>query len=230
MASNTSEFAIHIPHALGQGTAASVGDPGCYVIDGSLKIPDTSLTQFKWFKLYGDGNEASMICEADITKDWFYVYDAQNAGTEMWLDGFGMDTVPGYSGEAHIHCAHCVDIRITNMWLADSRYSILAEESNEITKIWGNTFEHVYSAVKWKGPATTGHSWFLNMKDNVIDGSSLNWFLGPDGNPLYPYAIDLMAVTDAYIANNIFLGNGRGVRCIDCSSLPSSITTLSRWA
>ena len=185
-----------------------------------MKLPDSTLTQFKWLKIYGDGNQSSQICQADITKDWFYIQTTQNYGTEVWFDGFGMDTVPGYVGEAHIHCGHCVDIRVTGMWFSNSRYSILSETDNEITKVWGNTFEHVYNAVLWKGPQILGHrNWFLDMKDNVIDGSALNWFLGPDGNALLPYAIDLTNISDGYIANNIFLGVGRGIRCADCSAL-----------
>jgi hypothetical protein len=61
----TSEFDVYIPHALGQGTGHSVNFPGCYLVDGTIIFPNSARNQFKWVHVRGDGNTASMLCEAD---------------------------------------------------------------------------------------------------------------------------------------------------------------------
>ena len=107
------------------------------------------------------------------------------------------------------------------MWFNGFQAGILADVDSkgygtQLLKIWGNTFEYSYSALKWS--SAPGNS-FLDMHDNMIDIGSFNWALNGSGSPLYPYSIDLGMVYAAKIYGNFFWGDGRGIRCIDCSDL-----------
>jgi len=104
---NTSEFDIYIPHALGQGTSSSVGSPGCYLIDGTIKLPDSTQSEYKWVRLRGDGNTASMLCEADWTKDLIQASYTTGAGTEFWFKDFGLSGPGNYYNPSGIHCTRC---------------------------------------------------------------------------------------------------------------------------
>jgi hypothetical protein len=222
---NTSEFDIYIPHALGQGTAGRVGSPGCYLIDGTIKLPDSTQSQFKWVRLRGDGNTASTLCEADWTKDMFNLVYPGGAGTEYWFKDFGIEGTPvGYYSSSGIHCAMCPAVRVEGMWFSNFQNAILADVNGsgtgtQLLKIWGNTFEFTYTALKWNHTVSGGGNQFLDMHDNMIDVGSFNWVVDGNGNPTYPYSIDLNEVFAAKIYGNFFWGDGRGIRCIDCADL-----------
>jgi len=224
---NTSEFEIYIPHALGQGTNISVPNPGCYLVDGTIKLPDSSQSQFKWVRMRGDGNTASALCEADWTKDLILATYPGGAGTEYWFKDFGLYGSNNFYNPSAIHCVHCPAARFEGLWFSGFQNAILADvdgsgNGTQLLKIWGNTFELSYSALKWvratNGPGINISN-FLDMHDNMIDIGSFNWAVDKNGNPLYPYSIDLNEVFAAKIYSNFFWGVGRGIRCIDCPDL-----------
>ncbi len=221
--SSASEFEIYIPHALGTGTSASVTNPGCYLVDGSIKLPDSSQSQFKWLRLRGDGNDASKICEANWAADVFDINYPGTAGTEYWFKDFGITGPPSYYDQSGIHCHNCPAMRVEGMWMSGFQKAIWADNSGngngtQLLKIWGNTFEYDYMALSWA--AYTGTiSQFLDMHDNMIDIGSFDWTLDGSGNRLHPYSIDLNKVFAAKIYSNFFWGDGRGIRCTDCADL-----------
>jgi hypothetical protein len=219
----TSTFEIYIPHALGQGTGSTITFPGCYLIDGAIKMPNSSYNQFKWVRVRGDGNNASQICQADWTKDVFHIVYPATAGTEFWFKDFGIAGPGNYYAPSGIHCANCAAMRVEGMWFTGFQAAILADPSangygTQLLKIWGNTFEFTYSVLKWNKD-TQGKNLMLDMHDNMIDISSFNWAPDGNGNPLHPYSVDLNQVPSAKIFDNFFWGAGRGIRCIDCADL-----------
>jgi hypothetical protein len=225
--SQTSQFDVYIPHALGQGTAGGTVEPGCYLIDGTIKLPNSSQNQFKWVRLRGDGNTASEICEADWTKDVFSISFPGGAGTEFWFKDFGVHGAANYYSPSGIHCMRCIEIRVEGMWFSGFQDAILADvdgsnSQSQLLKIWGNTFEFTYSALKWVRGAGLTSFQSLDMHDNMIDIGSFNWAVDGNGNPLYPYSVDLNEVISAKIYGNLFWGLGRGIRCIDCPELDIS--------
>ena len=109
------------------------------------------------------------------------------------------------------------------MWFTGFQAAILADTNvngygTQLLKIWGNTFEFTYSALKWNR-SSNATNLFLDMHDNMIDIGAFNWALKSDGTNLYPYSVDLNQVYSAKIFDNFFWGDGRGIRCIDCADL-----------
>ncbi len=210
-ASQVSEFALYIPHALGQGSTNSAVYPGCYLVNGTIALPDSiSNTDLKWLKIYGDGNDASALCQADPTKDLIAINQLSNAGTQDWIDGIGFLSPGGYRGAPYIHCINCVDFRATNNWMNASLAAMQFDNPNQIVQIWGNTFENTVQAIVYSGYR------FLDVRDNTIDETALNWAYYGSGAPSTPYAITVSNTTGLKIDHNTFFGVGRGIKCVNC--------------
>jgi len=217
---NTSQFSVYFPHSLGQGTGLSTAAPGGYLVDGTIKMPNSSQNQYKWIKLYGDGNTASTIFEADVSKDLISIVFPGGIGTEEWIDGLGFNDVPGYYMPSVVHCARCVALRFTNNWVDSFQKAIIMDvdgsgNASNILKMSGNTFEYYYEAVNWVSGANQAGGSNFDADHNVFDSGAFNFALGGSA-----WTFDIHGVTAVDISNNKFLyAVGRGISCNTCISL-----------
>jgi hypothetical protein len=93
---------------------------------------------------------------------------------------------PNYYSPSGIHCENCPAVRFEGLWFSGSQVGILADPNGngygtELLKVWGNSFEYTYSALKWNN-GRHGSNVFLDMHDNMIDIGSFNWVVKGDGS------------------------------------------------
>ena len=230
MGTNTqvAEFDVYIPHAVGQGVTGPPYSnfPGCYVVDGTIYLPDPAFSQFRFVRIRGDGNQASLICGADPSQDVFSVQTAFTAATEYWFKDFGIAYAGNYLGTSLIHCHRCVQIRIEGMWLSEAQKAFWAdvaknEDGTQLVRFHGNVCEYTFSCIYWTRDKTAGRTvnQFLDAYDNVLDITAPGWALDSSGGRLNSYGFDLNKVDAANIHDNIFWGGGRGILCVDCADL-----------
>jgi hypothetical protein len=221
--SNTSigSFALYVPHNIGQGSRASTFDNGCYLIDGTIYLPDSTLSKFRWIRIQGDGDLDSTLCEADVTKDLILAaWPGNTNGTEMWFDSMGFEGAPvGYYSTSAIRLRNMPATRITHNWFSAFAHAIIADpagsssanEGSQIIRLIDNTFEFTWEALQWN--QATGGNLTTIIQQNVFDWSAFNWALSNNA-----WVLDLVGLQDFDISHNQFyVGIGRGIKCRNCS-------------
>jgi hypothetical protein len=219
---NVHEHTVYFPRAIAGPSAApgSLTPEGCYVITGTIQLPNTGDTQNNYLKLEGDGFLASALCQLSLGTPAVTITALGMAGTGTLIDGLGFLGPPNYadaSGSA-VFCNLCITLQMTEDWISAFTYGVNmgnngASTSSQILDIHDSVFEEGISAVYWHGGTNyaVDHAATLIFTNNIMD--QYNNF------PFGGWVLDLYNLTGITISNNSFgPGIGQGIKCDTCQS------------
>ena len=219
---NVHEHTVYFPRAIaGPATApGSLAPEGCYVITGTIQLPNTGDTQNNYLKLEGDGFLASALCQLSLGTPAVTITALGMAGTGTLIDGLGFLGPPNYadaSGSA-VLCNPCITLQMTEDWINAFSYGVNmgnngASTSSQILDIHDSVLEEGISAVYWHGGTNyaVDHASTLIFTNNIMD----QYTNAPWGG----WVLDLYNLTGITISNNSFgPGIGQGIKCDTCQS------------